>query len=288
MISHWEIDRSHGTSQEDKSQYLHQPSYHVVEPDTDELTESGRVVISDSLGITVGFEDGVGLDNLVLKGGLFLLTLLHLLGTRAGSNEGKVGDDLLGVLSLSSSRLTSNQDGLIFTFETHGVIGTLSNSKDVGRDFIPPLTTVDSDSSHGVDGEPLVGVDGDTEETRVGVDESLNVSLLQVEQDGGVIEIGQIRHVLAAVVLGRIDLGNKLLLKGFLLALPGTLGYLDLDLVAGGLLDDTLGKLLLDLVTHKEIWSWIRIRFPGIQDNFRSGHSDNRRILSFSTNNSLI
>ena len=186
------------------------------------------------------------------------------------------------------------------------MIGTLSNGKDVGRDFIPPLTTVDSDSSHGVDGEPLVGVDGDTEETRVGVDESLNVSLLQVEQDGGVIEIGQVRHVLAAVVLGRIDLGNKLLLEGLLLALPGTLGDLDLDLVAGGLLDDTLGKLLLgvrdiarslgivnllgnlllDLVTHKEIWSWIRIRFPGIQDNFRSGHSDNRRILSFSTNNS--
>ena len=89
---------------------------HVVEPHSDEFTKSGGVVVSHSLGVAVCLQHGVGLDDLVLKGGLLLLTLLHLLGAGAGADEGKIGDDLLGVLSLSSSRLTSNQDGLILTF----------------------------------------------------------------------------------------------------------------------------------------------------------------------------
>ena len=81
---------------------------------TDELSKSGRVVIPDSLGITIGLQDRVGLDNLVLKRSLLLLSLLDLLG-RAGANEGKVGDDLLGILGLSGSRFSSNQNGLILT-----------------------------------------------------------------------------------------------------------------------------------------------------------------------------
>ena len=36
-----------------------------------------------------------------------------------------------------------------------------------------------------VDGKPLVGVDGDTEETGVGVDQETNVTLGQVVDDGG-------------------------------------------------------------------------------------------------------
>ena len=42
------------------------------EMDTDEFTKSGRVVIPGSLGITIGLQNGVGGNNLVLKG--------HLLG----------------------------------------------------------------------------------------------------------------------------------------------------------------------------------------------------------------
>ena len=90
--------------------------------------------------------------------------------------------------------------------EAHGVVGALSDGKDVGRHLIPPLGAVDTDSPHGVDGEPLVGVHSDTEETGVGVDEPLNVTLLQIEEDGGVIEVGEVRHVLTAVVLGRVHL----------------------------------------------------------------------------------
>ena len=65
-----------------------------------------------------------------------------------------------------------------------------------------------TDSPHGVDGEPLVGVDSDTEEAGVGVDEPLDIALLQIEQHGGVIEVSQAGHVLAAVILGRIDLNQ--------------------------------------------------------------------------------
>ena len=86
------------------------------------------------------------------------------------------------------------------------MVRPLSNGEDVGWNFIPPLATVDTDSPHGVDGEPLVRVHGDTEEAGVGVDEPLNVTLLQIEEDGGVIQIGEVRHVLTAVVLGRVHL----------------------------------------------------------------------------------
>merc|ERR1712012_655591 len=78
-----------------------------IEVDTDELTKSGGVVISHSLGIAPGFQDRVGLDNLVLKRGLSLLPLARR------ADGGKVRDDLLGVLSLSSTRLTSDENRLI-------------------------------------------------------------------------------------------------------------------------------------------------------------------------------
>ena len=88
------------------------------------------------------------------------------------------------------------------------MVGALSNGKDMRRHLIPPLGTVDTDSPHGVDGEPLVGVDSDTEEAGVGVDQPLDIALLQVEQHGGVIEVGQAGHVLATVILRRIDLNH--------------------------------------------------------------------------------
>ena len=98
------------------------------------------------------------------------------------------------------------------------MIGTLSNGKDMGRHLIPPFGTVDTDSPHGVDGEPLVWVDGDTEEARVGVDQSLHVSHLQVEQHRGVIEVSQVGHVLTAVELRGVHLAHLVLLVHLLLA----------------------------------------------------------------------
>ena len=96
--------------------------------------------------------------------------------------------------------------GLEVLTEAHGVVGSLSDGKDVRWDLVPPLATVETDGPHGVDGEPLVRVDSDTEETGVGVDQPLNIPLLQIEEDRGVIEIGEVRHILTAVVLGRVHL----------------------------------------------------------------------------------
>ena len=39
------------------------------------------------------------------------------------------------------------------------------------------------------------------------IDEPLDVSLLEVEEDRRVVEVGQVGHVLATVVLGRVHLG---------------------------------------------------------------------------------
>ena len=141
--------------------------------------------------------------------------------------------------------------------EAHGVIGTLSNGKDVGRHLIPPLAPVHIDGPHGVDGETLVRVDGDTEEARVGVDQPLDVPLVQVEQDGGVVEVGQVGHVLAAVVLGRVDLPDHVLLELPDLALVGAHHQLHLHLVPVRLLDHSLwsgnnvesGELLARTIT---------------------------------------
>ena len=92
--------------------------------DSDKLSESGGVVVPHSLGVPVGLQDGVGLDDLVLQRGLLLLPLLQLLDG-AGADEGEVGDDLLGVLSLSGPGLASNQDGLILTLWKSSVIETV-------------------------------------------------------------------------------------------------------------------------------------------------------------------
>ena len=146
---------------------------------------------------------------------------------------------------------------------------------------------------HGVDGEPLVRVDGDTEEAGVGVDQPLDVPLVQVEQDGRIVEVGQVGHVLATVILGGVDLGDQLLLVLLGLSGSGSLDDLHLHLVAIGLFDQPLGKLLLrvgnigrplgvislgsdlllNLLGDKEERCRIGV-IPLVQDDLRSGHGD--------------
>ena len=80
-----------------------------------------------------------------------------------------------------------------------------------------PLTDVDLHGTLSVDGEPLVRVDGDTEETRVGVNELILVPDNGVPQDASIIKISQTGHIIAAVKLGRIDLANLVFLENFFL-----------------------------------------------------------------------
>ena len=64
----------------------------------------------------------------------------------------------------------------------------------------------------------LVRVDGDTEEAGVGVDQLVDIADLQIPEDGGVIEVGQVGHVLTAVELRGVDLAHLVLLVHLLLA----------------------------------------------------------------------
>ena len=133
--------------------------------DTDELSKSGRVIVPSSLGIAIGLKNWVGGHNLVLKGDL----LLRLLA-RASGNHGKIGDDLLGVLGLASTRLSGDQHGIVLLVLQHVAIGSLRNSPQMGRDLIPPLAQVELYGRRGVDRVTLVRVHSHTEQTRVGLD----------------------------------------------------------------------------------------------------------------------
>merc|ERR1711899_532233 len=164
-------------SLESQTRLLKQVDNHVstrelatsIEPDTDEFTKTRRVVIPNSLSITPGLKYRVGLDNFVLKTGFTFLLLA------SGANASKVGDNLFGVLSLASTRLTSDENRLVLANIHHTLVGALSNTKDMGWALSPPHTHVDFHGTLCVDGEALVRVDGNTEETRVGVNELIFV-----------------------------------------------------------------------------------------------------------------
>jgi len=67
----------------------------------------------------------------------------------------------------------------------------------------------------GVDGKPLVGIDGNTEEARVGVDKLVLVPNNRVPQDASIIQICQTSHIIRAIKLGGVDLANLVLLENF-------------------------------------------------------------------------
>ena len=74
----------------------------------------------------------------------------------------------------------------------------------MGRHFSLTLVLVTDDNVVVVDGKPLVGVDSDTEETRVGVDQEDLVARLQVVDDGGLGQVGHVGHIFEQLVLGRV------------------------------------------------------------------------------------
>ena len=78
-----------------------------LEVNTDEFTETGGVIVTDGLGVTVGLHTGVGSDNLILKG----TTTAELGGvttssTTGSGDNGEVLDNTLSVDSFTSSGFT--------------------------------------------------------------------------------------------------------------------------------------------------------------------------------------
>ena len=97
------------------------------------------------------------------------------------------------------------------------LVRALSHTKDMGWTFISPLVDVHLHGANGVNGEPLVGVDGNTEEARVGVDQLIFVAHHRVPQDAGIIQVGQASHVITTIKLGRVNLANLVLFEDFFL-----------------------------------------------------------------------
>merc|ERR550519_2229927 len=171
------------------------------EVDTDELSESGGVVVPGGLSITVGFQDGVGGHNLVFKRYLLLI----LLSFSTSGHHGQVGDHLLGVLRFASTRLSGDQHSVVLFRRQHIPVSALSNGPQVGRGLVPPLAEVNLTYPVGIQWVTFVGVNDHHKQTRVGVDQLGLVASLQVPEDRGVIKIGKVDHVLAFLKLGRVD-----------------------------------------------------------------------------------
>ena len=81
--------------------------------------------------------------------------------------------------------------------------------------LLSPQAHVDLHGTLGVDGEANIGIDGNTEEARIGVDKLIDVPNHRVPQDTSIIQICQTSHIIRAVELGRVDLTNLVLLEDF-------------------------------------------------------------------------
>lgn len=128
--------------------------------------ETRGVIVTHGLGVTEGLKHRIGLHNLIFQGALVLLRLILL---ARSANSGEVRNDLLRVLSLTSTRLTGNQHRLIHVVGQHVDVGTVRNGKNMGWHFITALTTVHLSATVGIDGVALVGIDGNAEKTGIGL-----------------------------------------------------------------------------------------------------------------------
>ena len=90
----------------------------------------------------------------------------------------------------------------------HVVVGVIGDGENVRRHFRLSLALVATDDVVVIDGKPFVGVDSDTEETRVGVDQESSVSLVQVIDDGSFGKVSHVGQIFKKLVFGRVLLLN--------------------------------------------------------------------------------
>jgi hypothetical protein len=131
--------------------------------------ETGGVIVTHGLGVTEGLEDGIGLDDLIFKGALCLVGFRWLLG--GSTDGGEVGNNLLGVLGLSGTRFTSDQHRLVLVISQHVDVGTIRDGEKMGWNLSATLATIHFGDAVGIQRPTLVGIDDNTEEARVGLEE---------------------------------------------------------------------------------------------------------------------
>jgi len=136
----------------------------VGEVNTNEFTEARRVVVTRGLGVTIRFQDGICRDDLIFQ--TWFVRVLHfaLLLANAGSDKGKVLNDLLRVLGLTGTRLASNQHGLVLAVSAHGSVGVVGDQVQMRRHFVLLLAAVEVHHLHGVQWQAFEWIDGDAEE----------------------------------------------------------------------------------------------------------------------------
>lgn len=129
--------------------------------------ETRGVIVTHSLGVTEGLKHRVSLHNLIFQGALVLLRLILL---ARSADSGEVRNDLLRVLSLTSTRLTGNQHRLIHVVGQHVDVGTVRDGENMGWHLITALATVHLSATVGIHRVALVRIDGNAEKTGVGLD----------------------------------------------------------------------------------------------------------------------
>merc|ERR1719347_1089834 len=180
-----------------------------AEVDTDEFTESGGVVVTDGLGVAISLKRRIGLDNLLLeRTGVLALGSLGLGGLRIGAVQGVILEHLLSVLGLSGTRLAGNQRRLMLALHLQKLESTVSDGVQVGRSVGTSAVSEMGSHDGSVHHQPLVRVDTDAEETRVGVDLEDLVAGPQVVEDTSLVQDGQVGHVFLLLELGGIAFQN--------------------------------------------------------------------------------
>jgi hypothetical protein len=138
--------------------------------------------------------------------------LLQLANLALTSNNSKILDNLLGVLSLTSTGLTSDKHGLVLMFVQHCTVCLISNGEHVRRLLITTTTTIAIDSVVVVDGESLVGVENHKEKTTVSVDNITVVTDTKVVKNASLVQVTELGAIFHTIELGRVTFKGVLLL----------------------------------------------------------------------------
>lgn len=149
------------------------------------FAESRRVVVSRRLCVSECLHDGVRCQDLLFRlthpAATLIGAALLLLFTTAWPVRildcSKVSHNVLGRDRLASSRLSRDDDGLVLFVSDHTSIGVFGNGKEMGLELTSTLARICLDDLRAVQIELEEGIDGDEHDTRVGVNESLRISI---------------------------------------------------------------------------------------------------------------
>mmetsp|Transcript_30373 Transcript_30373/g.84969 ORF Transcript_30373/g.84969 Transcript_30373/m.84969 type:complete len:392 (+) Transcript_30373:2522-3697(+) len=130
----------------------------AIEEDGNQLTEAGRVVVPQGLGVSESLQNRVGQQDVLLHSG------------RRSRALGKEHEALLGGLRLASPGLAGDKDGLVLLIIHEVPIRRLGDVEHMRRHVAFPLVDVVVDNGGGVQRKALERVHGNKNRPDVGVD----------------------------------------------------------------------------------------------------------------------